>query len=190
MSTSHTKLTRGHEEAIYALRKEEKTGREIREALALGIPGEPPVSISADRALKVARRLIDERDALYESKVQRKPPAEGLAILAKRLIVVAEKETVRMERAENAGRLDANKLGRLAGALTKLYALLEKAEAHAASPDPTANKADSQAQGAPSTPTSFGDALIEGGGAAGAEERQDAASPPVVDGVLGPPPTA
>jgi len=129
MGASYGKLTRGHEEALYEMRKAKKTGRQMREALARGIPGEPPVSISLDRCLKISRRLLEERDELYESKIQGRPAPEGLRIIAKRLMLIAERETLRLEKAERVGRLDANKLGRLATAVTKLHGLLERNEA-------------------------------------------------------------
>jgi hypothetical protein len=194
MGASYGKLTPGHEEAIYRLRKERnaqgkpRSGGEIRRALAEGVDGEPPVSISADRALKVARRMVDERDALYDVEVQKRPTNEGLALLTRRLLVLAEKETVRLERAERAGRLDANKLGKLANAMTKLYALITRAEEASDGGEP-ANKGDTSADGgddaAQAVPPTFADALLEG-----SDEAQGAApSPPLADRVL-PPPTA
>lgn len=169
MGASYGKLTPGHEEAIYRLRKEKnargkpRSGTEIRRALAKGVPGEPPVSISADRALKVAARLLDERDELYNSKVQDKPPHEGLAILTKRLLMVAERETARLERAERAGRLDAGRLGKMAGALTKLHTLLERAQE--SGDDPSAVKPDSSPGGGEAVPPStFTEGLLQGDG--------------------------
>lgn len=183
MGNSYGKLTPGHEEAIYRLRKEKnahgkpRSGTEIRRALAQGIAGEPPVSISADRALKVARKLMDERDHLYTSKVQTKAPREGLQLLTKRLIVVAERETIRLERAENAGRLDANKLGKLAGALTKLHTLQERAEERG-DPDAPANNGGSSADAAP-PPSTFAEGLL-GTGGDGDQGIEGASSPPAV----------
>jgi len=168
MGASYGKLTPGHEEAIYRLRKETnahgkpRSGSEIRRALAQGVPGEPPVSISADRALKVARRLLDERDELYNSKVQNRPPHEGLAVLTKRLMLIAEREVVRLERAEKAGRLDASRLGKMASALTKLHTLLERAE-EAKDDGATDKKGGSSPGGAETVPPStFADELLEG----------------------------
>lgn len=123
---SYGKLTPGHQEAIYRLKKEGRSGREVRLKLAAGIDGEPPVSVSADRCNKVARRMMEERDELYTSAILTKPAPEGLRILTRRLMILAERETMRLERAERAGRLDANKLGKLAGALVKLHGLLER----------------------------------------------------------------
>lgn len=197
MGASYGKLTPGHEEAIYRLRKEKngggrpRTGEEIRKALARGIDGEAPVSISADRALKVARRLIDERDELYNSDVQKRPPNEGLRLLTKRLLVLAEKETLRLERAERGGRLDAAKLGKLAGAMVKLHGLLERLEAGEDDPPPGAADGGSKEDGAVSSP--FASQLLGGGGDGegggdGAQRPQVPAQthPPIADEVAPP----
>lgn len=200
MGASYGKLTPGHEEAIYRLRKERnssgrpRTGTEIRDALARGVDGEPPVSISADRALKVARKLIDERDELYSVDVQKRAPREGLQLLNKRLMVLADKETARLERAERQGRLDANKLGKLAGALAKIHALqdrLERPDDPQGGGGPTGKKDDSSA-GAVSSP--FASRLVGGGdegtAAPAREGTGDEASasaeqrPPIADEVM------
>ena len=192
MGASYGKLTPGHEEAIYALRKAKKTGREIRQALARGVPGEPPVSISADRALKVAKRLSDERDELYAADVQRAPAPEGLRLLTRRLVLVATRETERLERAERAGRLDANKLGKLAGALTKLHVLLERNDELGGGAEPVKKGGSSQPDpDAPPAPSTFGESLISNEG--GSEDDGDAESQPapIADRVVpGPAPVA
>lgn len=182
MGASYGKLTRGHEEAIYEMRKRGNTGRQMREALARGVPGEPPVSVSLDRCLKVARRLEDERDDLFRSKIQDRPAPEGLRILTRRLMIIAERETLRLEHMEKRGKLDANRLAKLANAVTKLHALLERNEALKDMPDPGDRPAPNDA---PSKPAStFADGLLEPGEADSAPDP-DA---PVADAVIKPAP--
>lgn len=187
MGASYGKLTPGHEEAIYRLRKEKngagrpRTGIEIQAALARGIDGERPVSISPDRALKVARRLIDERDELYTSDIQKRPPHEGLRLLTKRLLVVAERETIRIERAEKGGRLDAAKLGKLAAALVKIHGLLERLDA----PDPSGGAAAGDGSAAGAVPSTFAHALVSE--EAGGQDEEQASQRPQVAPVEHPP---
>lgn len=182
MGASYGKLTRGHEEAIYEMKKRGNTGRQMREALARGVPGEPPVSVSLDRCLKVARRLVEERDDLFQSKIQDRPAPEGLRILTRRLMIIAERETLRLEHQEKKGKLDANRLAKLVNAVTKLHALLERNEGLKDMSDPGDRPTPNDA---PTKPAStFADGLLEPG------EGDTAPDPdaPVADAVIKPVP--
>lgn len=160
---AYGKLTRGHEEAIYELRKKGRKGREIVEALARGVPGERPVSISVDRALKVGRRMVEERDDLYSTDVQHVAESVGVRVLCKRLLMVAEKETIRMERAQRVGRLDANKLGRLAHAMVRLDGLVRRLDEGPREPQPRPDGGGAQGNGS-AVPSGFASSLIDGSG--------------------------
>lgn len=157
VGASYGKLDPGHEEACYELKKQACSGRVIREKLAAGYNGLDPVRISTSRANQVAKQLIEERDELYASNVQNRPAHEGLRLLTKRLMIIAERETLRLEKAEKRGKLDANKLGRLATALVKLHQLNERNEV--APPDAgAANNGDSA--GEPATPTGLAASIL------------------------------
>lgn len=164
MAASYGKLTAAHEEAIYDLKKADDSGRVIREKLAAGYKDLDPVKISGQQANKVARRLLDERDELYSSKIQTKPAPEGLRLLTRRLMIIAERETMRLERQEKAGKLDAAKLGKLAGAVTKLHGLLERNDEFEPDPPPPGLEAGGGEDGAGSEASEFEDDLLAGDG--------------------------
>lgn len=164
MARSSGKLSSAQREAIYDLKKKGKTGRAIREELKAGYSptGEEvdrldPANLSISECNRIAKRLMDERDELFSSRVRDKPPNEGLMILSKRLIVIAERETVRLESAVKRGHLDANKLGKLSSALVRMYGLLERSEGHADPDEPTGQGEDA---GAEAVPSSFADTLV------------------------------
>lgn len=199
MGASYGKLDPGHEEAIYQLKKAAKSGREIRELLARGYEKLAPVSISASRANSIARRILDERDELYKSRIQDRPAGEALRLLTRRLLLIAERETERLESHQRAGRLDAARLGRLAGAVTKLHPLLDANEAaRPLGQGSAAQKGDSSEPNAPAS--AFASTLIGEGEAVpeppapppgqGAQpsgallaDRVVPAPPPIVDAV-------
>lgn len=156
MGHSYGKLTPGHQEAIYRLKKAGKSGREVRLILAAGTGGEAPVSVSADRCNKVYRRIAEERDELYTSAILTMPAPQGLRNLTRRLMILAERELARLERAERAGRLDANKLAKLANAVAKLHGLLER---NAALFDPGDDGGDEQSNAAKKGGSPDGDAV-------------------------------
>lgn len=182
MSASYGKLDPEHEEAIYLLKKDGKAGRVIREMLAAGYNGMRPVSISGGRANQVAKRMIEERDELYSSDLQTRPAPQGLAMLTRRLMILAERETQRLERAERAGRLDANKLGRLATALTKMHTLLERNEAAGRGAEPPVKKGDSPDDAPP--PSSFADTLTAPQEDADGTAETEAPAPVAADRVV------
>lgn len=182
------KLNKGHEEFIYEHRrpagrrlKPKMTGRQIREELARGIPGEPPVSIHVDRVYEIGRRIVDERDELFQSKIQDKEAPEGLRLLTRRLMVVAERETRRLEEAAQRGRLDAKKLGSLAAALTKLHTLLERNEDIQRLSSKRKEEADAHGQAKPRS--AFADALLGEGHETPPEATQEP-GPPIADRVV------
>jgi hypothetical protein len=184
VAASYGKLSAQHEEACWELKKAGKTGREIREVLARGgykiigtDEGLSPASISASRANRIARRLMDERDDLYTSEVLKRPTNEGARLLVRRLLRVAECETNRLERQQRAGRLDAAKLGRLAGAVERLVKVSERMDAEPPDDGATDGKADSQPDsgGAPSFAASL---LGEDDGETVPETPSAPASPP------------
>lgn len=173
MGASYGKLDPGHEEAIYELKKAHKSGREIREVLARGYGKLPPVSISASRANSIARRILDERDELYRSQVKDRPAPEGLRILTRRLMLIAERETERLERSQRAGKLDAARLGKLAGAVTKLHTLLDANDAAQPGPGGEADKKGDS----PAPASAFASELI-GEGEAVPDPQGPTAPPP------------
>ncbi len=161
MGASYSKLTPGHEEAAYQLRKKGKSGREIAEALLRGVPGEAPVQISLDRARKVGDRLMEERDELYTTKIQDKPAQEGLRLMVRRLMLVAERELDRIERASKKGKVDAVRIAKLASALSNLARLVERIDPEEPDPEGATKKgADPNAQAVPSA---FEAHLLNGG---------------------------
>lgn len=189
MGASYKDLTPGHEEFIYEGKKANRSGAKIRLELAAGIEGERPISVSASQVNRVGRRILDERDELYSSEVQHKPAPEGLRLLTRRLMLIAERETYRLEKAERAGRLDANKLGRLAGALTKLHTLLERNDELGKGADPPVKKGDSSEDDQADAVPGFAASLTQDNGEQGAPESAPAATsepvpPPVADRVL------
>lgn len=165
MARSSGKLSAAQREAIYDLKKKGKTGRVIRDALKAGysptgdeVDRLDPVNLSISECNRIAKRLMDERDELFSSRVRDKPPHEGLTILAKRLIIIAERETVRLEAAVKRGQLDSNKLARLATAMVRLYGLLERAEGQADPDEPTDNGGDTETDAQRSA---FADTLVQ-----------------------------
>ncbi len=160
MAASYGKFSPEQEETIYRLKKAGKTGGEIALRCSEGVEGLPPFTISASRANGVARKLADEREELYSSDVASRPAPEGLDLLTKRLLRIAERETRRLERQQEAGRLDAQRLGKLAAAMTKLHGLLERN----AEPVPSkSTKKGDAVEPDPDAPPSFADQLIGSG---------------------------
>lgn len=135
MSQSQRKLQPLHEEAIWKWRsippgrkKAPKSLRECVELLAAGSANWPPVNVTQETVRATFAKLADEREALYSPHNSAKPNTDRLDIMVTKLLAVAERETARCERAERAGKLDANRLLKLARAVRSLFDLQERAE--------------------------------------------------------------
>lgn len=110
--------------------------RTIRERLSKGWQKLPPVDVSEQTISATYRRVADDRQVLYKTRDSGKPNTERLDATVKRLLNVAERETARVERSERGGKLDANRLLKLARAIRGLYDLQERSERHGSDPGP------------------------------------------------------
>jgi hypothetical protein len=163
VAASYGKLSPAQKEAIYELKKAKKSGREIRRICAQGYKDLEPFSVSAQHANTIGRQLMIERDELFTATVHKMPPGQAVHHLARRLIVLADRESLRLERLQRVGKLDAVKLAKLAGAVVKVHELVERIAAEPPGPQPqngdgAVKKGDSQA---PARAPTFADELLE-----------------------------
>src|SRR5262245_1520469 len=113
---------------VYELKKGGKSGRKIQEICARGYKEAPPFSISPNRANEIAREVADERGELYDTALAKRPAHEVTAVLARRMIHMADRETTRLDKKQRRGQLKGDETGKWATALTRLHVLLERTQ--------------------------------------------------------------
>lgn len=126
VAASYGSLSPVQREAIYELKKQKKSGNEIKRIVARGYKELHPFSVSAQHANAIARKLMIEREELFEASVTKMADGEAVETLARRLIVLADRESLRLQRLQANGKLDIARLTKLAGAVTKLQGMLER----------------------------------------------------------------
>lgn len=192
MPRAPKRLTPEQEFLIYELRKAGKSGGEVEKICARGYKEHPPFSVSPTHARDVGRKIMDERGELYSSELATAPPSEALEKLARRLLHVADRESARLDRLQRAGRLDGDKVARLATALTRLHTLherLEKARAGAGDGE----QPGGEGKGPDADGRQQGSAWIAGAVSANGEAEQPEPAPPpepLADRKLPPDPSA
>jgi hypothetical protein len=139
MGRSVPRLSPSQRFAIYQLKADGKSGREVSELCARGYKELAPFKVSESRANEVAREVADERGELYNSDLAKLPAHEVTEKLSKRLLSIADRETERLDKAQRGGKLNAAQLGQLAGAVSRLHDLLTRTRPNGDSPAPEPN---------------------------------------------------
>lgn len=165
-------------DAIYRAQKKLKSGEKVRRVMRTGFEDLAPFDVSAASVREIARREAADRDELYNTTLSKLPPNEAVNHLAKRLLITAEKEALRLEHRQSRGQLDGNQLGKLATALGRIGKLVDERANAGAGDDPPgdAKKPDSPPE-SEAPPPSFAEGLLERGDA---DPAPDAAAPDAV----------
>jgi NADH dehydrogenase/NADH:ubiquinone oxidoreductase subunit G len=159
------KFTPAQRDAIYRLHKQGKSGTKIAEATAAGTGDLAPFTVSSQYAREIARQVAAERHELYDTSITDLPSSEAVRHLVRRCVDIAERETSRLEHAQNRGRLEAKQLGALAQALERLDKIAAKVDAEssakAAANVKKPDSAEDSSRDSEPAPTGFAAQLLE-----------------------------
>ena len=174
-----SRLSKRQREAVYAAHLDDLNGREIAEAAAagdLGYPPLPPFEISDSYARQLARNMAAERGELYRVSVDLSAPRDALEAITKKQIALADKETTRLEKKQQQGRMNGQELDRLVRATASAARLLQTLDSRPRKPP-----ADKPEPDAPE-PEKPGDDWVSD--ALADDDAPDLSAFPVADGVV------
>jgi hypothetical protein len=156
MGASPDRLTPAQKDLVYELKRQGKSGKEVKRIASMGHEGVDPFRISASHANEIYRLIAESRGELYTTQIAELSTDAALDKLQARLLRLAEREIARQETKERSGRLDAVQVGKLATALERIHKL---SETRAATAKPARTAEDAAAEPVPS---SFAEQLAEG----------------------------
>jgi len=143
---SPPKLSPEQRERIYTLKSKGLSGRATAELCEGGFEDLPPFKVTGQWCNDLWHKMAKERDELYGRKLNRLPADEAISVLARRLVVIADRETDRLERSQRKGRMNGNQLTALAAAIRRLYGLLKDVDRADAGEEPENGQGSAQGQ--------------------------------------------
>lgn len=162
MAATYGKLSDVHRDWVWDLARARISYARIADLLAQGNdecdPPIAPVKISPQGVGVLVRKQKREREQLYTIDLKSVPTDQGLDLVLRRLVAIADHETKRLDRQQERGQLDAKQLGALAGAMKAVHQL---AQLRAAPPAPR-GKGDSSEVGEAGSAPSVAEQLLRG----------------------------
>lgn len=172
MSANYGKLDLLQREKIYKLKRAGRTGAEVQRALAQGWPNEtppiPPVEITVSAISHLWRKHKLETDELFSTKVQALATPDGLDVLTRRLLMIAERESQRFADVQSRRPLNVGELARLGALASATQRIHKLSRLRSQEPEPGRDRDQDAGSAAPAEPQSFASSLLddEDGGAA------------------------
>lgn len=189
-AVAHTydKLDVLQREKVWELKQKGLSGTQVRDALAAGFPREDPpvtkVKITPQAVNQLYRRQRLERETLYSQRLAFVSTPDTLAVLRRKLSLIANAEADRLQAMQERGKLNPDQLRKLAGACERIEKLELSAAAREAEPavppphDPSGDD-DQEGEKAPS----FADTLLDEAAKREAAQPRDPAPDAVIAAV-------
>lgn len=185
VGANYGKMSAAHREKAWQLKQQRKSSQAVVRALAAGWPDEAPpigpVTVTRQTIDGLYRKQLRERDQLYSTSIQKLPTSEGMDVLCRRLLMIADRESQHLADLQNEGKLDdaaTKRLARLADAVARIHRLAVVRADEPEPGEPNEPSAEPELQ----RPPSFAESLLG--------DDEDKAAPPIADVPIKGPTTA